>query len=181
MIWFGTKWEPLLAILSFVATMVGLIASIAAFKQSEEAARSADQAERRSNAAVVQARETAALVRQDLLEKTILSYLLTAQSLGSEIETLMSLKVYPAALVRCRDLGKQLAYLIKRWDSKVPLTTLAGLVDANAKIEQMVDKLQGAATISQTEHGKLLRIVQRVSNALADEHALAEKRKEENG
>jgi len=173
MSWLSDNWGNVLSAAS-------LLASIAAYFQSQKAADKAEEAARESAASAAKTSEAIVLAKKQAAEATALSHLLLAHQLGSEIETLMNFSLYPAALIRCRDLGKHLAYIIKRWDDAVPKTTLVGLVDSRSQIEQMVEKLQKSLSVSKAEHGRLLRVVQRVARTLSEEHALAEKRGEIN-
>ena len=125
---------------------------------------------RRASAAVKEA-------KAEFRKQSIATRLEAVHLLAQEVEIFLSVGIYLGALIRCRDLSRQLGFILKRWEDDHSRASLIVLVDSKSQVEQMVTKLQGLnPTVPKNEQNRLLGIMQRVTGMLGEEYASAEKR-----
>ena len=175
------SWQALVDVAGILLGSAGLVASVASYFQSEKAATEAGEAKRNAERAAEQSAQAIELIRQELERGTILGILGVASSMAHELESHFITKTYPSVLIRSRDMSKELVYLIGRWGEKIPGPSLAAIAEVNAKIEQLRDRLQQLPTVTEKEHTRLLGTIQPIVKSIDNEHAQAQKRKEENG
>jgi hypothetical protein len=150
--WLKQNWGSLLS-------AIGLLITYFTFRAAKDAALEVKKA------------------RDDFRRETILSLTTAAYQLSQEIETLLSLAAYPAALVRSRDLGKSLGFIIKRWEFHHTPTTLTILVEIRTQVESLTRLQRTNRNPTNAEQLRLLDVMQQVSNKLGDEKAAAEARR----